>query len=172
MYGVVTNVHVIRYLNRVLQEYKHGVVVSEDELTDLTSKPDILVLNGFIKQEDYAGPNKWIAEYRDVVTEEVHVCVEDNLNGIKPLLEDDRYDNIYYRPFTDSEQAEYDEQHSKANEECEAYEERRDMVDAYHRRCYGSYPKGVEYKYCSICSHILKYKSISYDEGYHVDICE
>jgi hypothetical protein len=36
-----------------------------------------------------------------------------------------------------------------------------------------SYPDGknVEVRYCSICGEPLRYRSVSYDEGWHIDSC-
>jgi len=48
------------------------------------------------------------------------------------------------------------------------------FLDKQFEEALASYPKGCDeevYRYCSICGALLKYGSMSYDEGFHFDSC-
>lgn len=59
----------------------------------------------------------------------------------------------------------------KAEWEAEDPEGLQKFIYRYRKEALTSYPEGVEVKYCPICGEPLKYKSMSYYEGWHFDSC-
>jgi hypothetical protein len=45
-------------------------------------------------------------------------------------------------------------------------------LDNERQRNYDSYPTGTEHIYCSKCGELLRYNSMSYHEGFHIDSCD
>ena len=54
----------------------------------------------------------------------------------------------------------------------EEQESFRQWQQKHHQEVVDSYPEDEEGVFCYKCGSLLKYKSMSYYEGYHIDSCE
>jgi len=47
----------------------------------------------------------------------------------------------------------------------------QEFLESERKKAYESYPEGEEVVHCGYCGEPLRYRSVSYHEGFHIDSC-